>query len=125
MSITETEDTSFKTVFLTNLVAYNPIKPIWKKKKTQEKVNKLKECLLHMEKQSIKSPKKRLMASSTSTLYQSLKRMQLMSIMRQISQTTSSRRNSTKRLLVTEPCTISWVRIGRIDHHVPRTKGLD
>ncbi|KAG2077278.1 hypothetical protein BDR04DRAFT_1088230, partial [Suillus decipiens] len=58
-------------------------------------------------------------------LFREVKRMQLMSIMRQISQTTSSRRNSTKRLLVTEPCTISWVTIGRIDHRVPRTKGLD
>ncbi|KAG2071803.1 hypothetical protein BDR04DRAFT_1097792 [Suillus decipiens] len=24
-----------------------------------------------------------------------------------------------------DPCTISWVTIGRIDHRVPRTKGLD
>ncbi|KAG2066217.1 hypothetical protein BDR04DRAFT_101114 [Suillus decipiens] len=34
MSTTEIEDTSFKTVFLINLVVYNPIKPIGKKKRS-------------------------------------------------------------------------------------------
>ncbi|KAG2071806.1 hypothetical protein BDR04DRAFT_1230939 [Suillus decipiens] len=42
MSTMETEDTSFKAVFLINLAVYNPIKPIGKKT-TEEKVNKLKE----------------------------------------------------------------------------------
>jgi hypothetical protein len=46
MSATENESQLFKTVFLINLVVYNTIKPSGKKKKTEEKVNKLKEANL-------------------------------------------------------------------------------
>jgi hypothetical protein len=42
----EPENTTFKTVFLINLAVYNPIKPTTKKKKSEEKVNKLKEANL-------------------------------------------------------------------------------
>jgi len=38
----EPENATFKTVFLISLVVYNPVKPSTKKKKSEEKVNKLK-----------------------------------------------------------------------------------
>jgi hypothetical protein len=46
MSTPEPENAAFKTVFLINLVVYNPVKPSAKKKKSEEKVNKLKEANL-------------------------------------------------------------------------------
>jgi hypothetical protein len=46
MSTTEPENVTFKTVFLINFVVYNPVKPSAKKKKSEEKVNKLKEANL-------------------------------------------------------------------------------
>ena len=46
MSTPEPENTTFKTVFLINLVVYNPVKPSTKKK-SEEKVNKLKKANLY------------------------------------------------------------------------------
>jgi len=46
MSTPEPENVTLKTVFLINLVVYNPVKPSAKKKKSEEKVNKLKEANL-------------------------------------------------------------------------------
>ncbi|KAG2075629.1 hypothetical protein BDR04DRAFT_1091174 [Suillus decipiens] len=111
MSTTETEDTSFKTVFLINLV-----------------VNKLKEANLTIAPPSAQDYVTYLRAVTEKKdlwLQVHLPCIKAVSPVFSISQTTSSRRNSTKRLLVTEPCTISWVTIGRIDHRVFRTKGLD
>jgi len=42
----EPENATFKTVFLINLIVYNPVKPTTKKKKSEKKVNKLKEANL-------------------------------------------------------------------------------
>ncbi|OJA09279.1 hypothetical protein AZE42_01997 [Rhizopogon vesiculosus] len=42
MSTPEPENATFKTVFLINLVVYNPVKLSAKKKKSEEKVDKLK-----------------------------------------------------------------------------------
>jgi len=46
MSTPEPESVTFKTVFLINLVVYNPVKPSAKKKKSEENVNKSKEANL-------------------------------------------------------------------------------
>ncbi|KAG2072956.1 hypothetical protein BDR04DRAFT_1095763 [Suillus decipiens] len=107
MSTTETEDTSFKTVFL---------------------IKKLKEANLTIALPSAEDYVTYLhaaLATHDLWLQVHLPCIKAVSPAFSISQTTSSRRNSTKRLLVTEPCTISWMTIGRIDHCVSQTKGLD
>ncbi|KAG2071102.1 hypothetical protein BDR04DRAFT_1117888 [Suillus decipiens] len=112
MSTTETEDTSFKTIFLINLVVHNPIKPIGKKKKsacytwykvTEKKTYGSKYIYL------VSKPQKDAIDVHNAADFTNHE---------------LTKKNSTKRFLVTEPCTISWVTIGRIDHRVPRTKGL-
>ncbi|KAG2075453.1 hypothetical protein BDR04DRAFT_1091685 [Suillus decipiens] len=122
----ETKDTSFKTVFLINLVVYSPIKP----------VNKLKEANLTI------APSAEdyvtflcaVFATHGKTEYKvTEKKTYGFKYIYPVSKpqkdaidvNNAADFKAMKRLLVTEPCTISWVRIGRIDHRVPRTKGLD
>ncbi|KAG2064878.1 hypothetical protein BDR04DRAFT_1109454, partial [Suillus decipiens] len=138
----ETEDTSFKTVFLINLVVYNPIKPVGKKKKTEQKVNKLKEANLTIapSAEDYVTFLRAVLATHGKTEYKvTEKKTYGFKYIYPVSKPqkdaidvdNAADFKAMKCLLVTEPCTISWViipsrvRIGRIDHRVPRTKGLD